>query len=242
MNKKQIAITLGMMCLILTITLVVQVRTVNNANKITASTSLSDNDLRDQVLKWKERYDSTYIQLEEAEKKLEEVRQLASENTEGSKEKEEELIKNNMLIGLTDVQGEGVIVTLSDNNKINQDNLGLMYDLSYYLVHYGDLLAVINELKNAGAEAISINGQRLVSTSSITCEGNVINVNGEKISSPFEIKAICSPSYTYTALTRLGGTLEILNGYVIATVEQSKNIEIGKYTGVINTKSLKYEE
>ena len=54
MNKKQIAITLGIMCFILTLTIVLQVRTTSNSNKVVSQTFTS-NDLRDQVLKWKER-------------------------------------------------------------------------------------------------------------------------------------------------------------------------------------------
>lgn len=53
-----------------------------------------------------------------------------------------------------------------------------------------DIKSIVNELKNACSRAISTNGQRIVSTTSITCEGNVININGEKVSSPFVIKAI----------------------------------------------------
>ena len=108
MNKKQIAITLGIVCLILTMFVVIQIRTTNNANKVVSQTFTS-NDLRNQVLKWKERYDTTYAELQSSEKKLEDVRQQASENTDGSDEKEAELKKNNILIGLTDVTGEGVI-------------------------------------------------------------------------------------------------------------------------------------
>ena len=104
MNKKQIAITLGIMCLILTMSIMIQVRTINNTNK-TASQSLTNNDLRDQVLKWKEKYDQEYEELQNANKKLERVRTAASKNTEGSEENEAELLKNNMIIGLTDVEG-----------------------------------------------------------------------------------------------------------------------------------------
>lgn len=177
MNKKQIAITLGIVCLILTMFVVIQIRTTNNANKVVSQTFTS-NDLRNQVLKWKERYDTTYAGLQSSEKKLEDVRQQASENTDGSDEKEAELKKNNILIGLTDVTGEGVIVTLKDNNTVTADSNIL--DPSMVIVHMPDILGVINELKNAGAEAISINDQRVVSTTSLTCEGNIININGEK--------------------------------------------------------------
>ncbi len=235
MNKKQIAITLGIMCLILTIMLVVQIRTTNNSNKIVAQ-SLTSNDLRDQVLKWKEKYDIVYEALQESETALEQARQTASANTEGSEKKEEELKKNNMLIGLVDVKGEGVIVTLKDNTNISSDST--LIDPSYALVHYGDILGIVNELKNAGAEAISINDQRVISTTSITCEGNVINVNGEKVSSPFVIKAIGSSVYMNSALTRPGGTIEYLNMAIQASVKTSDNIIIYKYSGILNPKYI----
>ena len=248
MNKKQIAITLGIVCLILTMFVVIQIRTTNNANKVVSQTFTS-NDLRNQVLKWKERYDTTYAELQSSEKKLEDVRQQASENTDGSDEKEAELKKNNILIGLTDVTGEGVIVTLKDNNTVTADSNIL--DPSMVIVHMPDILGVINELKNAGAEAISINDQRVVSTTSLTYEKkiaevstteNIININGEKISSPFVIKAIGSSIYMNSALTRAGGTIEYLNRYIQASVKTSNNITIGKYTGVLNPKYIKYTE
>ena len=239
LNKKQIALTLGIVCLILTMFVVIQIRTTNNANKVVSQTFTS-NDLRNQVLKWKERYDTTYAELQSSEKKLEDVRQQASENTDGSDEKEAKLKKNNILIGLTDVTGEGVIVTLKDNNTVTADSNIL--DPSMVIVHMPDILGVINELKNAGAEAKSINDQRVVSTTSLTCEGNIININGEKISSPFVIKAIGSSIYMNSALTRAGGTIEYLNRYIQASVKTSNNITIGKYTGVLNPKYIKYTE
>ena len=54
MNKKQVAITLGIMCFMLTIAISVQLKTMNSANS-TVSQSLTENSLRDEVLKWKEK-------------------------------------------------------------------------------------------------------------------------------------------------------------------------------------------
>lgn len=238
MNKKQIAITLGIMCLILTMSIMIQVRTINNTNK-TASQSLTNNDLRDQVLKWKEKYDQEYEELQNANKKLERVRTAASKNTEGSEENEAELLKNNMIIGLTDVEGEGVIVTLKDDNSITSDSLAITDSMSNHLVHDSDLISIVNELKNAGAEAISINDQRVVISTSITCEGNVISVNGAKVGSPFVIKAIGHASYMESALTRPGGPIKNFTGYIGASVKTSDNIQIPKFTGVISTKFIK---
>ena len=238
MNKKQIAITLGIMCLILTMSIMIQVRTINNTNK-TASQSLTNNDLRDQVLKWKEKYDQEYEELQNANKKLERVRTAASKNTEGSEENEVELLKNNMIIGLTDVEGEGVIVTLKDDTSITSDSLAITDSMSNHLVHDSDLISIVNELKNAGAEAISINDQRIVISTSITCEGNVISVNGAKVGSPFVIKAIGHASYMESALTRPGGPIKNFTGYIGASVKTSDNIQIPKFTGVISTKFIK---
>ena len=89
----------------------------------------------------------------------------------------DQIKKANKILGLSEVKGPGVIVTLKDS-KTNSANVLNINDL---LVHDLDVLSVINELKNAGAEAISINDQRIISTTAISCEGNVININGEKV-------------------------------------------------------------
>ena len=68
------SLTLGIMCLLLTIALCVQIRTMNSAGS-TVSQTLADNDLRDQVLRMKERYDNATRELQSAQKRLEEVRQ-----------------------------------------------------------------------------------------------------------------------------------------------------------------------
>ena len=133
------------------------------------------------------------------------------------------------MIGLSEVTGPGVIITLSDSTRDAKSVL----NASELIVHDGDVLSVINELKNAGAEAISINDQRLVPTSSIVCGGNIIEINGEKVGAPFEIKAIGLPEQL-AALSRPGGYLEILkNATVGVELKKSNNITIPKYTGVI---------
>ena len=189
MNKKQVAITLGAMCLILSTGICIQIRTMDNAST-TASRNLSDNELRDNVLKWKEKCDNISEELKKAEKKLEKVRQSATQNDSTASAKEEELKKNNTL----------------------------------------------NELNNAGAEAIEINGQRIVNNSSITCEGNIIKVNGEKIGSPFTIKAIGSQALLYGSITRSGSYLDLMKnrGVNVKSVSQKDKVHISKYSGTIS--------
>ena len=225
-NKKVVAIVLGIMCFALTAGICVQVRTVNNTNS-TVSNDYEENNLRAEVLRYKERYDNKVEDLEKAEAELEKERESATKNDTALKEKEQEITNGNKIIGLTEVTGPGVIVTLGDSKKDASTSL----DPSMLLVHDTDVLSVINELKNAGAEAISINDQRLISTSGIICGGNIIEINGEKVGAPFEIKAIGLPEQL-AALDRPNGYLDILRGWSIEVkFEKSNNITIPKYTG-----------
>lgn len=228
MNKKIQALILGIMCLILTGAIFIQIKTVDN-NGTTIGRSEEENELRSQVLKMKERYDNAYEDLTRAEEELEEVRNSVTNNNEELKNLEKEIKQANTLLGYTDATGTGVTITVSDGistpNTLNPSDL---------LVHDLDILCIINELKNAGAEAIDVNGKRIVSTTSVMCDGNVITVNGEKISSPFVINAIGLPEQMAT-LNRPGGYLEKLKEYsVITDFKKVDKITIPKYTGVIS--------
>ncbi len=231
MNKKHVAIILGLMCFLLAYGISLQVKTVKNANS-TISQDYEENNLRAEVLKYKGRYDREYEQLGNAEAELEKERQEATTEDNELKTMEEQITNGNKLIGFTEVTGPGVILTLSDS-KVPTTS-AMVGDLNELLVHDMDVLCVINELKNAGAEAISINDQRLITTSSIVCGGNIITINGERVGAPFEIKAIGLPEQL-AALSRPGGYLSILKDYGIGTdLKKSDSITIPKYAGVIN--------
>lgn len=241
MKNWKIGLTLGIVCCILTIAICIQLKTVDDTNS-TVSQTLTSNNLRDQVLKWKEKHDKAVADLETSEMQLENIRLQSTQNDENAVKKEEEIKLDNILLGLTDVKGDGVILTLKDNNSVSLSDIGPLDNIEYYLVHAGDLVEVVNDLRNAGAEAISINGQRIINSSAIYCAGNVIKVNGEKISSPIEIKAIGSPELLYGSITRPAGYIELLEQTgVIVNVKKSTNITINKYDGIINSQYIKNE-
>ena len=232
MNKKVISLTIGAICFILVLAIVIQVKTIKNTNSIVNYTLSNNNDLRDDLLRWKEKYDSVNTEVTKAEKKLEETRQLAIQNSPDSIKKEQELNINNTALGLTDVSGQGVIVTLKDNQGVTNENIGITDDIRSYLVHDANLREIVRKLKISGAEAISINDERIVNDTSIICSGNVIRVNDKKVSSPFEIKAIGSPELLYgnldETITRLN------NSGIIVDIKKQDNVKINKYDGVIN--------
>lgn len=232
LKKEQVAITLGIMCFILTFGIGIQLKTTKNLEQAVGST-YRENALRDEVLKWKEQYDHVYATLENAEKQLEKERKVSISSDDNSVKKQKELKELNMYLGLTDVEGEGVTITLRDNTSS-------LISTAEDLVHDGDLRAVVNELKNAGAEAISINGQRIVPSTSINCVGTVIQVNDEVVGGPFIIKAIGNKENLKGGVMRPGGFIELLisDGINVET-KVSDNIKINKYNGVLTDKYIK---
>ena len=234
-NKKVISIVLGLMCFALTLGICIQIKTVKESNS-TVSQNYEENNLRAEVLRYKERYDNRIKEIENLDKELETQIDQATEKNSSLEEAQNQIQEGNKIIGTTDVTGPGVIITLSDS-KLDPTTVLNPSDL---LLHDIDVLSIINELKNTGAEAISINDQRVVSTTSIQCGGAIININGERVGSPFTIKAIGLPE-NLANLDRPQGYLDILRDkYQIgAELKKSNNISIPKYSGVINFKYAK---
>ena len=236
-NKKTISIILGIMCFALTLGICVQVRTIRSTNS-TIGQNQEANELRDEILRYKERYDNRFKELEEAEQELEKQREAATQNNSELEEAQQKITAGNKITGMTEVTGPGVTITLSDGKGIATSTL----NPSQLIVHDLDVLSVVNELINAGAEAISINDQRWVSTTAISCRGNTIDINGERIGAPFVIKAIGLPEYL-AGLERVGGYLEYMKrDGVGVTLEKSNSITIPKYSSVINFEYLQNVE
>ena len=229
MNKAKIGFLLGIMCMLLTIGICIQIKTVNDSSTSVGKTQ-RENELRNSVLKWKEKYESIYEKGNKKEKELESLREQVANQDSDSVNLSKELEEANTLLGYNEVSGQGVLITLKDASASTVKG-----DPTNYVVHDGDLLEVVNALKNAWAEAISINEQRVVNATAITCAGNIIKVNGEKIGPPFKIKAIGLTEKLNGALTMPGGYLELLEtDGVQVKVEEVENIVIPKYSGVYN--------
>lgn len=234
LKNKKVPTVLGVVCCVLVIAIFAQMKTVNDMENSVGSSWSSNSELIDEVLKEQEKYNKLFEQLERAEERLEEVRKEATAGNQEATEAEKELKENNILLGLTDVKGEGIIIKLDDNRNVEGDEL----NVSQYLVHEEDLLQIVNELFNAGAEAISINDHRVTNTTAIRCDGNIIRVNDQVITVPITIKAICSKAILNT-LIRPGGYLELLEEQgVIWEIEPKDEITIQKYNGVYSDAHL----
>ena len=110
--------------------------------------------------------------------------------------------------------GEGIILTLKDVNNSQ--------------VQEYDLLAIVNQLKFEGAKAISINGQRIVNTTSIISIENTMLVNNKRITNPFIIKAIGSKDLLNNSMQN-GYLYNLKNEGISVDYEKLDTITIEEY-------------
>jgi len=139
-----------------------------------------------------------------------------------------EIEKNKIQAGLVPMEGPGVEVIVSDKPAEGPP------EMKRYLftVRDEDILRIVNELWGAGAEAIAINGQRLVSMSEIRVAGTFINVNLNRITPPYVITAIGDPDVLQGTLEMEGGVAETLRKWGINfVVEKKERVEVPAYEG-----------
>ncbi len=130
--------------------------------------------------------------IRENEKKLDELKNI-SEEKEILEILESDIKKNMELAGITNLEGPGIIISMYDNDEIRLDDHNFDFNINDDIIHDIDILNIVNDLRIAGAEAISINNERVVSTSDIKCGGPIIRINGRSSGTPFIIKAIGDP-------------------------------------------------
>ena len=122
----------------------------------------------------------------ELRRRVESLGSSAAAREQASADIEEALEILGRQAGLAPMSGRGVVVSLSDSDLVESPS-GNVNDL---VIHSEDVRAVVNALWRAGAEAMSVNGQRLVGTSAVVCVGNTLLVNGTVHSPPYVVTAV----------------------------------------------------
>lgn len=227
-NKGELAI--GVVCVLLGVLLAVQLRSVkvNTADSDAQSGRLET--LQGMYNEERDKLDSTRAQLEAAQAELQKYRDEAASGNGGNEALRAEVDKLEMEAGLTEVVGPGVMVAMRDSTATNVTG-----DEQNYLIHDSDLLTVINDLRDAGAEAISLNGERLLATSEVRCAGAVVIVNGRRYAAPYVINAIGDSATLYNALTMRNGVVDVLGQWKIEVkVTPSDMLTVPGYNGVLD--------
>lgn len=135
--------------------------------------------------------------------------------------------------GLAPVSGPGLTVTLSDAPEAVQDTADT--DINNLVVHQQDIQAVVNALWAAGAEAMTIQGQRVVSTTGVRCVGNTVVLHDVPYAPPYVISAIGPPDVLLDGLTAspyIGFYLEAVASYQLGwDVDVEADIDMPAYVG-----------
>jgi uncharacterized protein YlxW (UPF0749 family) len=166
-----------------------------------------------------------------------ELERALAKHSDGAKALSQELQETKLLAGLTEVAGPGVQVTLTDSQK-KPLVPSSQFQLSS-LIHDTDIASVVNELKASGAEAVSVNGQRVVSMTAIRCVGPVVHVNGEPAAPPYIIQAVGDQDAMYGGLNLPGGALDGLRQFdpTMIRVEKKGQLRLSALPDAANTSS-----
>ena len=164
----------------------IQFKTVEKVNQ-TDIENMRESELREQISTWKSKYEEVNEKLADTNSKIEEYNSKIESNEESSELLDEELKKSKLILGTTDITGDGVVITLTDKQE--------------HPIEASDLVELINELRFAGAEAISINGVRIINMTDIVDIDTYILVKpSQRLVSPYIVKAIGNQTYLTSTL------------------------------------------
>jgi len=208
--KKNFAIT--MVCLILGLTIAWQYKSIYNNSTLETTQSKRLEDIKDELINEKNNNEKLRKRNEALLKEIKELEDSHGDTSTFENNLKRELRRAKAIACLTNVVGKGIIVQV-EGAEIQET----------------DLLWLINELRAAGAQAISVNDERITATSEIRNAGNYIVINGKQFRQPFTIKAIAEQEKVKNVLNMIGGVVEGLKAYKLkVAVSESNNITIPK--------------
>lgn len=232
-GKKIVVGTIAIACFALTTVMCMQFKIAKQTDS-TSIEFMKEEELREELAYWKELYKEAQEQVESKNSKLKEYKENQQSAEESEKIVNKELEQANMYMGKTDVKGEGIIIKIKDIDFDDAENIGIDP------ISEEDLLIIVDYLKLAGAEAISINEERIINMSDIVyVNSSIIFINQQRILAPYVIRAIGDSTKLESTLLGNGGYVELLKsiGYDI-TIEKSQQVEIPRYNKEIGYKYI----
>lgn len=234
--RNQIAI--GIVCVLLGIILALQYKVFQDSLVGGDSLFKKQTDLTNELFALKEEKQTLILELNKAHDILSEIEESASKDNAIIKNLTDTVHEYEILAGMTEVSGEGVIITI-DNPPVDQATLNDVNIVN----QYEQIVKLVNELNASGAEAISINEQRIIALSEIRAAGSSINVNFVPQTTPLVIKAIGKKSALEGALTfRYGQVTLMREASLLVDIKTVDEVIIPRYHGLLNFQYVKTVE
>lgn len=169
--------------------------------------------------------------------RLEEYERAAAQGSRLTEAMSKELESLRIALGLKAMRGPGVVVRVEDPKTQPKGSANPI------VVTYQDLVAVINELWAAGAEAVALNGQRLSASTGIGQVGGTVVVNLQRLNAPFVVTAIGDPATLEGALNIRGGLVESLRALgLVISIRRADAITVPAFKGTLNFEFAKPAE
>jgi uncharacterized protein YlxW (UPF0749 family) len=204
-TRMQLMVSLTVVSMVLGFMVALQYQQVESRRKsdsdLTVTADTEQSQLRAELATLERANKDALVQLSKINAELSSFEERSAGSNDRLKRLQARLERERILAGTTAVTGPGISITIMD---------GTGPDAEQVLTHDWDVRSVINELFTAGAEAVSINGYRVVATSGIFCTGPVVRINDHKISAPFVIQAIGDGQTLKSALEAPGMLLDVL--------------------------------
>ncbi len=228
MNKPGSRNVILIVFIIFGILIALQLKSVLNSRKVTASDKLSVDMLKTQIAEVTEETELLKAAIDEnVVMQNDIVREYISMQNDYLLAEEWEMIKLNT--GLVDVKGPGITITLDDATARDPD-----MPVKWLIIHDYDVRTILNDLKKAGAQAIAVNGERLVPMSEQVCAGPTILINGNRHPVPYYIEAIGDPDVLYESISTSSKIAELNEFKIRVEINKSKEIKITKFSGADN--------
>ncbi len=228
-------ISISLICVVLGFMISLQLKSVRKNYTIDNSRFQRAEALQQELSNEREKNENLFQQVLQNEKDLNAYEKQFSEKDVFLSTVMNRLEKAEILAGMTDVEGSGIIVTLNDSKVSNDKNVKV--DENYFIIHDEDILMVLNELADAEAEALSLNDERIIATSEIRCAGTTVSINNNRYSPPFLIKAIGDPNKLEASLNLRGGVVDILRQWGIeVSIKKVDKVLISRYNGYVTFK------
>ena len=209
-------IALTIVCILLGIMLSLQYKSINYNQKLASLDTKRLDELKTELIKLQDQKSTLQDRLKELEKENQTYANKKAGDSAVTKQIQDNLNRARIFAGLVDVKGKGVIITLDNNGFIDVEDY--------------DILNVVNELRAAGAQAISVNDERIVAMTEIRVAGQYIMINGKQFKAPFTIKAISDPDNLERSMVMMGGVVDNLKeDQLRVSLKKSDDIIIKKF-------------
>ncbi len=212
--SRNIAITV--VCIILGIMISLQYKSINYNQSMASYENMRLDELKSELILLQNQKSSLQERLEELEAENQTYAKVKAGDSEAAQQIQNSLQKARVFSGLETVKGAGLVVTLDNYASIKVQDY--------------DILHIVNELRASGAQAISVNDERIVAMTEIREAGRYVMINGKQFKAPFVIKAIADPNNLEHSLTMIGGVVELLEEDLLnVTLKKEDEIIIYKF-------------